>query len=36
MDKMKKIPEAIRSLFGIESAVDSKFLADKANSFQRN
>jgi hypothetical protein len=33
---MKKIPEAIRSLFGIESAVDSKFLADKANSFQRN
>lgn len=33
---MKKIPEAIRSLFGIESSVDSKFLADKANSFQRN
>ncbi|MCY0965163.1 hypothetical protein [Parathalassolituus penaei] len=33
---MKRIPEAIRDLFGIESAADSKFLADKANSFKRN
>lgn len=34
--KMKRIPEAIRDMFGIESAAESKFLADKANSFKRN
>ncbi|WP_221796213.1 hypothetical protein [Oceanobacter mangrovi] len=33
---MKRIPEAIRDMFGIESAAESKFLADKANSFHRN
>lgn len=33
---MKSIPEAIRDLFDIDTAAESSFLKDKANSFKRN